>query len=97
MSLERVIAEQQKKIDHLELLVKSQRDQNTMLNQSIEKRFRQLDQLVSLRLRNCWKDDKKAQWEAYCSMIHDVKISMMEYGWCFNCRSFLCDCQHDYE
>ena len=92
MSLERVIAEQQKKIDHLELLAKSQRDQNTMLNQSIEKRFRQLDQLVSLRLRDCWKDDKKAQWESYCNMIHDVKLSMIEYGWCFNCESFMCEC-----
>ena len=95
MSLERVIAEQQEKIDRLESLLKSQQDQNVLLHQSIEKRFRQLDNLVSLRLRDCWKDDKKAQWESYCRMINDVKFSMIEYGWCFNCESFLCDCHRD--
>ena len=92
MSLERVIEEQQQTIDRLKDLLASANRQNVALNQQMERRFRQLDELTSLRLRDCWKDDKQAQWEQYRATIHEVKASMNEYGWCFNCQSFNCDC-----
>lgn len=92
MSLERVISEQQNEIDRLKELLSSANKQNVALNQQMERRFRQLDKLTSLRLRECWKDDKQTQWEQYRKLVHETKASMAEYGWCFNCQSFNCDC-----
>ena len=93
MSLERVIAEQQKEIDSLKDLVKSQQNQLVLTNKQIEKRFLQLDNLVNLRLRDCWRDDKKEQWDSYCKGIYETRLTMIEYGWCFNCQSFNCECE----
>ena len=92
MSLERVISEQQNEIDRLKELLASANRQNVALNQQMERRFRQLDELTNLSLRDCWKDDKPAQWEQYRAIIREVKASMNEYGWCFNCQSFNCEC-----
>ena len=92
MSLERVIAEQQSKIDRQESRLKHYHEQTALLHKQIEKRFSQLDTLVTLSLRDCWRDDKKKQWEQYCRTVNEVKISMIEYGYCFNCQSFLCEC-----
>ena len=97
MSLERVISEQQTEIDRLKALLTSANRQNIALNQQMERRFRQLDELTGLRLRDCWRDDKREQWEKYRAIVHEVKASMVEYGWCFNCQSFNCECENDYD
>ena len=97
MSLERVISEQQTEIDRLKALLTSANRQNIALNQQMERRFRQLDELTGLRLRDCWRDDKQEQWEEYRAIVHEVKASMVEYGWCLHCQSFCCECENDYD
>ena len=97
MSLERGISEQQTEIDRLRALLASANRQNIALNQQMERRFRQLDELTGLRLRDCWRDDKQEQWEKYRAIVHEVKASMVEYGWCCNCQSFNCECENDYD
>ena len=92
MSLERVISEQQTEIDRLKALLASANRANRQTIAQMERRFRQLDELTGLRLRDCWRDDKQEQWEKYCAIVHEVKASMVEYGWCFNCQSFNCEC-----
>lgn len=92
MSLERVIAEQQKEIDRLRELLNSANNNNALTHKMLNDKFLQLDSLVSLRIRDCWRDDKGEQWAQYCKIIGDVKISMIENGWCFNCQSFSCEC-----
>lgn len=92
MSMERVISEQQTEIDRLKALLTSANRQNIALNQQMERRFRQLDELTGLRLRDYWRDDKQEPWEEYRAIVREVKASMVEYGWCFNCQSFNCEC-----
>ena len=82
-ALERVIAEQQKRLDDLQKLNESYcRSLDTVFTKH-NKLFEQIARFIEANE----KDQHKHRME--------VRIEMIEAGWCFGCYSFVCECDHD--
>ena len=82
-ALERVIAEQQAKIDHMEKVIEGQ-------NKSLNTVFTRHDELFEAMARLVEADEK--DWR---TLSRKVRLEMMDAGWCFGCYSFACKCDHD--
>ena len=84
-ALERVIAEQQAKIDGLgKLIERQQKSLNTV--------FTQHEELFEAMARFIAADDNDEHKHKYRIK---ARIGMLETGWCFGCYSFVCECDHD--
>lgn len=91
-ALERVIAEQQKEIDRLKGLsdgyCKSLETVYTQHNELFEKIGRMVDSLPSAKDTD---DERKRYHKIAC----DVRIGLMDAGFCMGCYSFSCECHDD--
>jgi hypothetical protein len=82
-ALERVIAEQQAKIDNMEKLIDGQ-------NKSLNAVFTRHDELFEAMARLVESDEKDQP-----NLRRKVRLEMMDAGWCFGCYNFVCECDHD--
>lgn len=91
-ALERVIAEQQKEIDHLKRVsdgyCKSLDTVFTQHNKLFESIGRMVDSFPSA---NDTDDERKRYHKLAC----DVRIGLLEAGFCLGCYSFMCECDPD--
>jgi succinate dehydrogenase/fumarate reductase flavoprotein subunit len=97
MSLDRVIAEQQKKIDDLTEANKKLIDRASNVFKKNEELFEAVARLIDFRMdfdEHKWEDKKR---EAYCSLRHEVRMQMIEAGYCVTCYNFMAHCECDYE
>lgn len=97
-ALERVIAEQQAEIDRLKAQQSNQLSYNAKDFEAKEQIFTMAAQIVDWhKLRECWKDDKKQEWNEFRTMGNDLRIALVEYGYCIYCRSMTCagDCMEE--
>jgi succinate dehydrogenase/fumarate reductase flavoprotein subunit len=97
MSLDRVIAEQQKKIDDLTEANKKLIERAANLFKKNDELFEAVARLIDFRMdfdEHKWEDKKR---EAYCSLRHKVRMQMIEAGYCVTCYNFMAHCECDYE
>jgi succinate dehydrogenase/fumarate reductase flavoprotein subunit len=97
MSLDRVIAEQQKKIDDLTEANKKLIERASNVFKKNDELFEAVARLIDFRMdfdEHKWEDKKR---EAYCSLRHEVRMQMIEAGYCVTCYNFMAHCECDYE
>lgn len=97
MSLDRVIAEQQKKIDDLTEANKKLIERAANVFKKNDELFKAVARLIDFRMdfdEHKWEDKKR---EAYCSLRHEVRMQMIEAGYCVTCYNFMTNCECDYE
>jgi len=102
MSLDRVIADQQNRIDELEKRVSDLLEGTKKLLEQNAKVFKRHDELFEAWARFLDEDtpdpdgDPK-KWERYCSLRHEVRMQMLDTGYCLRCYDFICTCdEHGY-
>ena len=95
MSLDRVIAEQQKKIDDLTEANKKLIERAANLFKKNDELFESVARLIDFRMDyDKWEDKQR---EAYGSLRHEVRMQMIEAGYCVTCYNFMAHCECDYE
>ena len=95
MSLERIIAEQQKKIDDLT-------EGNKKLIERSARVFRQNEELFEAMARfmdadlpeNSDFENGTPLFERYYHLKNEVSMQMIEAGYCRRCYNFICECDH---
>ena len=90
MSLERVIADQQITIDHLnERLDSAHKTLNTMWTQHNEL-FESFARLID-------SDIPVSVGTEYRKLRHECRVQMREAGYCLTCYNFVCECEGQYD
>jgi hypothetical protein len=84
-ALTRVIAEQQSKIDNLEIIIASK-------NKSLESTFKRQDELFEAWARLL---DSEEGSEEYRRLRHEVRMQILETGYCLRCYNFSCECNYE--
>lgn len=83
-ALERVIAEQQKKIDGMGKLIDSQA-------KSLNTVYTKHDDLFDVFAKLVEADERYR----IVGLQERARLRMMDAGFCFGCHSFVCECDHD--
>ena len=91
-ALERVIAEQQAKIDGLQKVLASQLKQLETVFTRHNELFEKLGELIDARIPD--KTDE-AIWKRYVALKWECRQMMAEAGFCCHCRNFVCECEND--
>ncbi len=91
-ALERVIAEQQATIDCLQEQVTGQNERNAAIFRQNDELFEAAAKVItkSSGLFDCWKVDKKAEFEEYRALLSELRLALMDAGWCFQCGTLTC-------
>ena len=98
MSLERTIAEQQKRIDDLV-------EGNKKLIERSARVFKQNEELFEAWAR-LWdadlptdkdKEEGTSRFKHYHHLRHEVRMQMIEAGYCVTCYNFICECEDQYD
>ena len=101
-SLERVIHDQQSKIDSLEakigFLEESLAGSKANLSRVFEEENELMQDMLKImewkHLRSVWKDDEKEKWQEYQKMKSELKLRMADLEFCFRCNSMQCGCDN---
>jgi len=96
-ALNRVIEEQQKRIDDLLEGNKKLIERAANVFKKNDELFEAVARLIDFRMdfdEHKWEDKKRA---AYCSLRHEVRMQMIEAGYCVTCYNFMAHCECDYE
>jgi hypothetical protein len=92
MSLDRVIAEQQKRIDDLT-------EGNKKLIERSARVFRQNEELFEAFARLLDADipevPTEQQWTSFNSLRHECRMQMLDAGYCLRCYNFVCECDDE--
>ena len=94
MSLERVIAEQQAKIDQLTALVDNQ---NKSLATMWSKHEALFENVACLTEADLPPFTDKEMHRSYFRLVREIRLQLMECGFCPRCHGFNCECGDDYE
>ena len=94
-ALNRVIEEQQKRIDDLLEGNKKLIERSARVFKQNEELFEAVAKLINFRMDyDKWEDKQR---EAYGSLRHEVRMQMIEAGYCVTCYNFMAHCECDYE
>lgn len=101
VTLERVIQDQQAKIDLLEakigFLEESLSGAKTNLSRVFEEENDLIQSMLKItewkHLRSVWKDDEKEKWQEFQKMKSELKLKMADLEFCFQCNSMRCNCE----
>ena len=89
-ALNRVIEEQQKRIDDLLEGNKKLIERSSRVFKQNEELFEAMAKLLDYDLPSDNITDK--QWADYCSLKHEVRMQMIDAGYCVRCYNFVCEC-----
>jgi len=89
-ALSRVIEEQQKRIDDLLEGNKKLIERSARVFKQNEELFEAMVRLLDYDLPSDNITDK--QWADYCSLKHEVRMQMIDAGYCVRCYDFVCEC-----
>ena len=94
-ALNRVIEEQQKRIDDLLEGNKKLIERSARVFKQNEELFEAVAKLIDFRMNyDKWEDKQR---EAYGSLRHKVRMQMIEAGYCVTCYNFMAHCECDYD
>ena len=96
-ALERVIAEQQREIDNLRKKLQNEHVNGDTLYKGREELFSHMARVLEFGVREHWDKGKESDFKRYVTLLHEVRIGMMEAGYCLRCRNFAFDCECDRE
>lgn len=91
-ALERVIAEQQEKIDQLLDDIKRSIDSAATVYTRHDQLFEDIARLIDCDLPS---DPTEEQWTRFCKLRHNVRMQMLDIGYCLQCYGFVCECDYD--
>lgn len=94
MSLDRVIAEQQKRIDDLLEGNKKLIERSANVFKRNEELFEAFARLLDADLTDT---PTEMQWKIFTSLKHECRMQMLEAGYCVRCYNFICDCESQYD
>jgi hypothetical protein len=40
-------------------------------------------------------DPTEEQWTRFCKLRHNVRMQMLDTGYCLRCYNFVCECDYD--
>lgn len=89
-ALTRVIDEQQKRIDDLLEGNKKLIERSARVFKQNDELFEAMARLLDYDLPSDNITDK--QWSEYCSLKHEVRMQMLDAGYCVRCYEFICEC-----
>jgi len=92
-ALNRVIEEQQKRIDDLLEGNKNLIERSARVFKQNEELFEAMAKLLDYDLPSDNITDK--QWADYCSLKHEVRMQMIDAGYCVRCYNFMIHCECD--
>ena len=92
-ALNRVIEEQQKRIDDLLEGNKKLIERSARVFKQNEELFEAMAKLLDYDLPSDNITDK--QWAGYCSLKHEVRMQMIDAGYCVRCYNFMVHCECD--
>jgi hypothetical protein len=92
-ALNRVIEEQQKRIDDLLEGNKKLIERSARVFKQNEELFEAMAKLLDYDLPSDNITDK--QWADYCSLKHEVRMQMIDAGYCVRCYNFMVHCECD--
>lgn len=96
-ALERVIAEQQKTIDHLnERIDSALKTLSTMWTRHNEL-FESFARLTDAEIPKCSPDPNADTTKEYRRLRHSCRLMMLEAGYCMTCYNFICECDGQYD
>jgi len=96
-ALNRVIEEQQKRIDDLLEGNKKLIERSARVFKQNEELFEAVAKLIDFRMdydKYKWEEDRM---KAYGSLRHEVRMQMIEAGYCVTCYNFMAHCECNYE
>ena len=94
-ALNRVIEEQQKRIDDLLEGNKKLIERAANVFKKNDELFESVARLIDFRMDyDKWEDKQR---EAYGSLRHEVRMQMIEAGYCVTCYNFMAHCECGYE
>jgi hypothetical protein len=94
-ALTRVIDEQQKRID--DLLEGKLIERAANVFKKNDDLFEEVAKLIDCRITPDGLPEK--EWEAYRSQRHEVRMAMIEAGYCVTCYNWMahCECEDQYD
>jgi hypothetical protein len=93
-ALERVIEEQQKQIDQLRAALSQNTESSAKMWKQHEELFETLAQFLDA---DCPIDRSKVdEAKAYLKLRHEVRLTVLNSGYCLRCYNFICECD-DYD
>ena len=96
-ALNRVIEEQQKRIDDLLEGNKKLIERAANVFKRNDDLFEEVAKLIDCRITPDGLPEK--EWEAYRSQRHEVRMHMIEAGYCVTCYNWMahCECENQYD
>lgn len=91
-ALERVIAEQQTRIDRLTREVDRGHETLAKMWTKHNGLFEDFARLVDATIS---KDDDLLKIDSYRKLRHACRLQMLDAGYCMTCYNFNCECQYD--
>jgi len=92
-ALNRVIEEQQKRIDDLLVSNKNLIDRAENIFKKNDELFESVARLIDFRIKtDGWTDKER---EHYGSLKHEVRMQMVEAGYCVHCYNWMNFCECD--
>lgn len=97
MSLERVIAEQQAKIDSLTKQVESGHETLATMWTKHEELFHAFARLIDARVPKFHPDVDVKEFKEFQQARHECRMQMLNAGFCMTCYNFVCECEGQYD
>jgi len=98
MSLDRVIAEQQKKIDDLTEANKKLIERAANVFKQNEELFEAFARLLDAQMPTQEQvDSQHSVAKIYHDLRHEARMQMIEAGYCVTCYNFMVSCECDYD
>ena len=101
IALERVIADQQKEIDSLRNnnseLIESRNKLAQRRHERDTELFKGIDSLLAFKVRAYWKDDQEEAFKKLTYIHHELRMQLLEEGWCIRCGDWghSCGCNDE--
>lgn len=93
-ALKRVIEQQQNEIDGQKSIIDGYQRQISAYEDREKELFDMFDKLCDVSI-NKFEFNNESDRKKYFESRQDIRLYMMEKGWCFSCGGFECECYDD--
>ncbi|RME81253.1 MAG: hypothetical protein D6775_14055 [Caldilineae bacterium] len=97
-ALSEIISEQRNEISRLKNSLNARSDAAQRNTNRIHKLMSAAARVITWRkLQDAWRDDREPEWKEYRELLHELRMELIENGWCFYCNSPDCfgECRED--
>lgn len=94
-ALTRVIAEQQQIIDGLKMQIEAANKGANQAFKRHEELFEAWARFLDADIPKCSPDPQSDVFKSFMDLRHEVRMQMMESGYCLRCYNFVCECDDE--